>query len=379
MRRILLVTSSYPDANEGEAAAGVFVRDFAAALIEAGARAAVVAPSLSSSRVSEDGIDVYRFAVPCLPLSLLSPRRPDHWATILKTLASGSRAVSDVSLEWQPDHVLALWALPCGDWARRAARRYRLPYSTWALGSDIWVLGKVPILRTYLRSVLRAASARYADGLQLASDVERISGMPCDFLPSSRRFVCRARSNWREAPPYRLAFLGRWHTNKGVDLLLDALLQLKDADWTGIAEVRVFGGGPLEDLVRGRAKTLTALGRPVVVGGYLDTAGAAALFEWADYVLLPSRIESIPVVFSDALQADCPLIASPVGDIPRLLRDYCVGVLAQEATAPAFAAALRAALSAPPRTYSTGIADARSLFDGRTAAAKLLKHFESCR
>ncbi len=44
--------------------------------------------------------------------------------------------------------------------------------------------------------------------------------------------------------PYRLAFLGRWHPNKGTDLLLDALHQLRDEDWHRIEAVRIAGGAP---------------------------------------------------------------------------------------------------------------------------------------
>ncbi len=376
MKRMLIVTSSYPDGNDGEAAAGVFVRDFAGALLQEGVAVFVVAPALRDSRMAENGIDVSRFAVPRLPLSLLDPRRPGDWIRIVRTLAAGSQAVSRICAVERPDHLLALWVLPCGDWARRAARRYGLYYSTWALGSDIWVLGKVPKLRAYLGSVLRDASARYADGFQLAADVERICGLPCSFLPSSRHLCLPVPTRQRKAPPYRLAFLGRWHPNKGVDLLLDALAALTDADWRSIEAVRLFGGGPLEAQVRDRASVLVAAGRPLVIGGYLDNSGAAALFRWADYVLLPSRIESIPVVFSDAMQAGCPVIATPVGDLPQLLNQYSCGVAANAVNAFAMADAIREALATTPARYDDGIRLAADAFDLAAAARRFLRDAE---
>ena len=127
----------------------------------------------------------------------------------MTTLRNGHHAVHTACELRRPDHIFALWALPSGDWARRAGKRFNIPYSTWALGSDIWSLGKLPLVRQYLKKTLQEATLRFADGYQLASDVETICGMSCQFLPSSRR-ICDASSR----PPaqistFRLAFLER--------------------------------------------------------------------------------------------------------------------------------------------------------------------------
>ena len=99
-------------------------------------------------------------------------------------------------------------------------------------------LGKIPLVRTKLRSVLRRADYRFADGVQLAADVEDICGRHCEFLPSSRQLPRPDNLDVSAAAPYKLAFLGRWHVHKGIDLLLDALLKLQDSDWEKISEIR---------------------------------------------------------------------------------------------------------------------------------------------
>ncbi|OZB76031.1 MAG: hypothetical protein B7X37_00385, partial [Halothiobacillus sp. 14-55-98] len=71
--KLLIVTTSYPDDSDGAAAAGVFVRDFALALVEQGHQVSVIAPSQTSRTKIEAGVRVQRFAVPKLPLSLLKP------------------------------------------------------------------------------------------------------------------------------------------------------------------------------------------------------------------------------------------------------------------------------------------------------------------
>lgn len=363
MNRMLLVTTSFPNHIEGAAAAGVFVRDFALALVNAGIAVAVVTPAEESSLTLEQGIHVTRFTVPKLPLSLLNPMHLWDCVAIVTTLIRGSQAVEGLCERFRPDHILALWTLPSGDWAMRSSRRFDIPYSIWALGSDIWTLGRMPVLRQYTARVLRGAAYRFADGYELATEVESIGHRPCTFLPSCRAFGSKNARLPSHSPPYRFAFLGRWHVNKGVDLLLEALGLLVEEDWKRIEAVRIHGGGPLANQVQESVATLMRAHRPVEVGGYLDQYGAMELFEWTDYVLIPSRIESIPVVFSDAMQAFRPVITSPVGDMPRLMDSLQCGVLAKRPDAPAIAAAVREATSKSPLGFRQQLSQAASIFD----------------
>jgi glycosyltransferase involved in cell wall biosynthesis len=273
---------------------------------------------------------------------------------------------------FKPDHILALWALPSGAWAKKAGKRYAIPYSTWALGSDIWSLGKIPVIRQYLGHVMRQAKHRFADGIQLSGDVTDISGRDCTFLPSSRSFAPPLSRQLSSVPPYRLAFLGRWHTNKGIDILLEVLETLAPEDWKNISAIRIHGGGPLEADVTRRCQRLREAGFPLEIGGYLDLQGARELFEWTDFIIIPSRIESIPVVFSDAMQAGRPVIASPVGDLPHLIRTYGCGLLSQHANASALLTAIRKSLTTTPQKFGEGIKLAAAEFSIGTTAQHFL-------
>jgi len=278
-------------------------------------------------------------------------------------MRAGRNAVEQLAAEDRPDHVLALWLLPSGYWARKVAKHHGFDYSVWALGSDIWSLGRIPVIRNVLKNVAIRATRRYADGVELGKELASITAADCQFLPSTRRLPSVRDKHLATGPPYKLAFLGRWHPNKGSDLLLAALQQLQDDSWCNIAEVRIFGGGPQESLVMQAVASLESQNRPVVVGGYLDKQGAADLIGWADYLLLPSRIESIPVIFSDAIQVGTPLVATPVGDLPQLRQKYNFGVVAENISSGAFAEAITAALAGSPKSHSRGIALARSDFD----------------
>ena len=82
----------------------------------------------------------------------------------------------------------------------------------------------------------------------------------------------------------------------------------------------------------------------------------------ADYILIPSRIESIPVIFSDALQCGRPIITTPVGDLAGLVEKYHVGICSTEASPAAYALAINESLHRSPSQYMDNIASARTDF-----------------
>jgi glycosyltransferase involved in cell wall biosynthesis len=374
----MIITTSYPDDAPGMEAAGSFVEDFAMELSKL-VPVSVIAASRSDSTRTDGTLTVRRFAVPILPLSSLRAKNPMHWPAIAKSLRSGRIALGKAIREHRPEHILALWVLPSGWWARTEGRRHGVAFSTWALGSDIWSLARLPGVRGVLQHVLRAATLRYADGVALCKDVERISGEPCSFLASSRKLPERTGVSPAETPPYKLAFLGRWHPNKGADLLMGALQSLQPADWEKIEEVRIYGGGPLQEEIQAAAQQLVSAGRPVATGGYLDKAEAARLIDWADYLLLPSRIESIPVIFSDAAQLGTALIATPVGDLPALSDRYEFGVLAASASETDFCRAIRSALADKPGRFAAGLNAAAAEFNLETIVRRFLDDIASAR
>ncbi|WP_345776347.1 glycosyltransferase [Luteimonas salinisoli] len=368
---LVAITSSFPIKADGSEAAGSFAADLVEELSKE-LPVRVVAPGGASGHEAWcPGVEVFRYACPDQPLSTLRPWNPmDAWR-ILQVMLAG-RAATEAAIAHGPvRHILALWALPCGDWARYAADKCGASYSVWTLGSDIWTLGRIPLVRARLARVLRDAERCWSDGLKLAEDTRAISGRPVEFLPSTRRISSKRSVPLKSAPPYRLLFLGRWHKNKGVDLLLDALKMLDESDWKRIEAVEICGGGPLESIVRSGVEELRAAGKPVVLRGFLDRVAAEEAFLRADWLLIPSRVESIPVVFSDAVKLGCPVIAMPVGDLPRLLDDPPCGVLSASASAEGFADAISQAVAGSAQEFAPGMAAHLKTFDLQVVARRL--------
>ena len=159
-----MISTSYPIAADGSEAAGSFVADLVQALAQHVA-VRVVAPGPQAVReMVSERITVYRFAAPDQPLSTLKPWKLADVLWMRRVVHGGMQATRAAAAGSQ--HIFALWALPSGEWARRAAHDLGISYSVWMLGSDIWSLGRVPLLRGMLRKVIRQARHAYADGLQ---------------------------------------------------------------------------------------------------------------------------------------------------------------------------------------------------------------------
>ncbi|MFZ5656946.1 MAG: glycosyltransferase [Pseudomonadota bacterium] len=350
-----MISTSFPSKGDGSEAAGAFAADLA---VELGRHipVRVVAPGTHACRERfATGVEVYRFAAPDKPLSALSLRSPHDIAWMGRVLMGGQAATRAAVGDAPTAHQLALWALPSGHWARRVSRSAGVPYSVWTLGSDIWTLGKVPLVKRYLRSVIAGATCVFSDGFGLARETEALGGRTVEFLASARSLDVVERPEAGRGALYSLLFIGRWHPNKGVDLLMDALTMLGERDWARIRRVVICGGGPMADAVLSAAERLRSQGRPVEMRGYVGAAEAAHLIGDADYLLIPSRIESIPVVFSDAIRNGCPVVTMPVGDLPRLVEGECTGIMAARVSAEAFAAALGRALATSPSIFTHGM------------------------
>lgn len=366
---LVVVTTSFPIAGDGSEAAGSFVADLVDALAKS-VHVRVVAPGAAEEREQlANGVEVFRYQAPLRALSTLKPWRPSDLKWIAKVLKGGQASTRSAAAG--ANHILALWGLPCGEWARQAARERGIGYTAWMLGSDVWSLGRVPFLREALARVIRQAQHAYADGYMLADDAQRISGMAVGFLPSTRQLVLADPPPPRRKAPYRLLFLGRWHPNKGVDLLLDAFSSLEDGDWEQIERVEIQGGGPLEQLVRERAGALQRLGRPVEIGRYLSKVEAEDAIARSDWVLIPSRIESIPVVFSDAMKLGRPVITMPVGDLPRLVGTDC-GVVSRSVSSNGFLEAIKSAIWAKEVPASCAMRVRAEEFSCRSIASRIV-------
>jgi SAM-dependent methyltransferase len=88
--------------------------------------------------------------------------------------------------------------------------------------------------------------------------------------------------------------------------------------------VHVFGEGPEDECLREKVNDL-GLDGCVRIRPPLGPAELAGWLSRTAGLVIPSRIESIPLVLLDAAQEHCPVIATDVGDMGRLVTEYGLG------------------------------------------------------
>lgn len=108
------------------------------------------------------------------------------------------------------------------------------------------------------------------------------------------------------ADTIRLLAVGRLDSQKGFDRVLRALAdeRIRRLTWS----LTIAGDGPERARLEAQVHD-TGLGDRVHFLGYVP---AHRLFGQADWTLIPSRYEGMPLVLLEALQAGCPPLASPI-------------------------------------------------------------------
>jgi len=321
--RLLIISNRYPVGPDD--VASPFVHDFRVALVEAGVSVEVVTPYYSSSSDNEGYLDesVHRFdwsdggtVISQLPLT-----RPASYFKIWRYFRNGYRYASALLHEKGYDGVLALWAMPSGYLAYRLHRSFGIPYAVWALGSDINSWAQKPVVGKLVETILREADRCYADGYELAEKTAALCGKPCDFLPSMHRIDV---SKTIDAPKEKhFICVGRVEQEKGVFDLLDAfeIFMKYHQDW----KLSFVGTGRAEDELQA-AVVRRELENNVTVYGYCERDTINRLLSRATAAVIPSHSDSLPLTFGEAMQAGLPVICSDIGDMPRLIDKYNVGM-----------------------------------------------------
>lgn len=325
--RVGIITSSYPAGPSDSSNSGVFVRDFAWKLADAGLGVVVVTPQRAVPSPGQP-FSLVSFPWPGTETSLshVDPRSPLNLARLGVLLASGAWSSIRVFRREGVDHIVAMFAVPSGILALAARGALGTPYSVWALGPDIWQIRNYPMGEVILRRVLRSAAHLYADGLGLAEEVERIARRSCQFLASLREMPEASEIEPARLPPHltHVLCVSRFHPDKGVDVLIDAVKLIPERIRRSM-KFHIFGGGPDEDLLA-RKLADDELRGCVTLGGYISRDDLMSYLRAARCLVIPSRVESIPLVLSDAAQARCPVVATQVGDMGGLVQDYGLGL-----------------------------------------------------
>ena len=343
--RVLHLTSSFPR-NAGDHVAP-FLLDLARAQQAAGLEVAVLAPHDAGARRCEDLFDVgvhrFRYA-------------PDRWERLSYRggLLGRARTVGGLALlpvffvaftvsalrlarRFRPDVLHAHWWLPAGVCALLTSRVLRVPLAVTLHGTDVHLLRNRLVRRVALAVLRRAALV-----VVVSEDLHRLAveslGLPDEQVEVLRMPVSRVAAP-APAPsggPVRVVAAGRLSTEKGFDVLLEAMA-LAAADGLDV-QLDLVGSGPEHDRLARLAEGLN--GRVTLVPAQPRDALWARM-DAAQVLVVPSRREGLGLVALEAIARGRPVIASRAGGLPEVVIDGVDGVLVPPEDARALADALQ--------------------------------------
>ena len=248
------------------------------------------------------------------------------------------------------DVIHAHTVLPDGAAAVLLGRKFGLPVVCTAHGSDVNVY---PYTNRFVRWAsqwaLRHVDRMVAVSENLKSAATTLAGSReitvvhngadgGSFKALGRR---EARSRLKLHPAGKLVcFVGYLRPEKGLEYLLEAFAGLNQPD----TKLCLVGDGPLEHSLTALAQRLGIIDRCQFVGKQPHDE-IPLWISAADCIVLSSLSEGFPTILPEAMLCGVPIIATPVGGIPEVIRDGETGLLVPCRTPSALTQALRTLLS----------------------------------
>jgi len=169
-------------------------------------------------------------------------------------------------------------------------------------------------------------------GGPLPNKIPTLNFVDCDYFSPDA-------SKRQEAPsgPMRLLSVARLSLrDKGQDILLETLAQLRDLNW----HLTLAGSGPDQQRLEEQATQLEIRDR-IHFPGDVPTSQVRHLLATHDVFVLSSRIEGLPLSLLEAMATQLPCVATDVGSVREVLIHEESGLLVPPEDPAGLSAALR--------------------------------------
>ena len=124
-----------------------------------------------------------------------------------------------------------------------------------------------------------------------------------------------------------VGYIGRFSNEKGLANLVKVfplLLQKQDD-----LEFILIGDGPLIEDIKRMIMT-ERLGEKVTFTGWLPASEIADCLNRMRLLILPSYSEGLPVVILEAMACGTPILSTPVGGVPDIIKDGETGFIMED-------------------------------------------------
>jgi len=165
--------------------------------------------------------------------------------------------------------------------------------------------------------------------------------------------------------PFTIGSIARLKDNKGLDLLIEALVSLPD-----YCHVVFIGNGPMKSTLEEQATRLGVRERVVFMGS-IPTFQVPQELQRLDALVLPSVtrpnwIEQFGRVLPEAMACETPVIGSRSGEIPNVIGD--AGMVFEEGNVPELVACVQKLLNDPGLYASLAAKGRQRVLDNYTQA-----------
>ena len=346
--RILILNSEYSPIGGGAGHASAHI---AAQLEKMGHIVTVVTSRFGSlpHREEQGGVTIYR-----IPGVRRRQDRSTPLEQVIFILSASFWSLSQVP-GLKPQATLAFFGVPSGAVAWLIQKLYRVPYIISLRGGD--VPGFRPydfrvyhkLLSPFLRLIWQNAAALVANSNGLRRLANAFDSR-FDILIISNGVDLESHNvpdrDWSHP---RLVSAGRIVHQKGLDLAMHALGELKDFDW----EWSIAGDGPQLQVLQSLAKEL-GIEERVFFLGWQSRGQLMTYYRQANVFLFPSRHEGMPNAMLEAMASGLPVIASCIAGNEELVVDGKTGYLVPSEDVEALQVALKKMLVDPAQREQMG-------------------------
>lgn len=317
--RIAIFTHNYPLTSKERKDAGVFLYDFAHEIAKKH-KVFIFCPNFKGEKESYNNVPVtwFDWGGGKEKFGNWKMFDPVTYVKLFKLIRSGQTEALNFVKKNKIDYILAAWSFPSGIFAQYASQKTEIPYATWSLGSDINVYAKIPFIKQWLQIILSKAQTRFANSYLLCDKVKLISKKQCVFMPAITNFTNKEIEKIvLDKNKTNFLYVGRLEKIKGPDVLIRACKLLLKTNKN--FELHILGDGRLQSELE--------LNKPgnVHFYGNSDKKRIVGFMKSCDYLIIPSRNESLPLVLLEAAKMGLPIIATQVGDCRSLIEKYKVG------------------------------------------------------
>lgn len=355
--RILLINSEYPPIGGG---AGNASANIAHCLASLGHEVTVLTAHFANQPRLEtrEGVTIHR--IPALR------RRLDRSGALEQLAFIISASVQTFSLvpQIRPHATLAFFGMPSGAVAWLLKKLYRIPYIISLRGGD--VPGFRPydfktfhkLIGPFLRVIWHTADAVIANSNGLRDLAVVFDSHTEIFIIPNGVDATRYTSLSRNGSPAKLFSVGRIVYQKGLDLGLRALAQLKDLEW----EWRIAGDGPQMDSLKLLAQEL-GIHERVIFLGWQSREELTRWYHHSNLFLFPSRHEGMPNAVLEAMSSGLPVVATKIAGSEELVLDGVTGLLVNPEDADSLRDGLRRLIVEEKTRIQMGQASRRRVED----------------